>query len=55
MDDENIKGTFYVQELVKYENNSYEIDKIIRREKNRLLVKWKGYSEPSWIRKSDII
>ena len=55
MDDEIIKRNFYEQELVKYENESYEIDKIIRREKNRLLVKWKGYSEPSWIRKSDII
>ena len=50
MDDEIIKGTFYEQELVKYENDSYEIDKIIRRGKNRLLVKWKGYSENSWIR-----
>ena len=55
MDDEIIKGTFYEQEFVKYENESYEIDKIIRREKNKLLVKWKGYSEPSWINKSDMI
>ena len=43
MDDEIIKGTFYEQELVKYENEFYEIDKIIRREKNKLLVKWKGF------------
>ena len=55
IDDEIIKGTFYEQELVKYENEFYEIDKIIRKEKNRLVVKWKGYSEPSWIRKSDVI
>ena len=31
MDDGIIKGTFYEQQLVKYENNSHEIDKIIRR------------------------
>ena len=43
MNDEIIKGTFYEQELVKYENEFYEIDKIIRREKNKLLVKWKGF------------
>ena len=37
MDEEIIKGTFYEQELVKYEDDSCEINKIIRREKNRLL------------------
>ena len=55
LDDEIIKGTFHEQEYVKYENESYEIDKIIRREKNKLLVKWKEYSEPSWINESDIM
>ena len=51
MDDEIIKRTFYEQELVKYEKDSYEIDKVIRRQKNKLLVKWKGHSKPSWIDK----
>ena len=53
MDDEIIKGTFYEHKLAKYENDPYEIDKIDRRQKNKLLVKWKEYSEPSWIDKSD--
>ena len=48
MEDETIKGTFYEQKLVKYENDSYEIDKIFRRQKNTLLVKWKVYCEHSW-------
>ena len=30
MDDDIIKGTFYEQELVKYDNESHEIDKIIK-------------------------
>ena len=33
MNDEIIKGSFYEQELVKYENDAYEIDKIIKRKK----------------------
>ena len=52
MDYEIIKGTFYEQELVKCENESYEIDKIIRKENNKLLVKW---INKSWINKSDIM
>ena len=40
MDDKIINGTFYEQELVKYENSSFEIDKIIRRQ-NKLLVNGK--------------
>ena len=55
MNDEIIKGSFYEQELVKYENDAYEIEKIIKRKKDKLLVKWKGYIEPSWINKSDIM
>ena len=55
MNDEIIKGSFYEQELVKYENDAYEIDKIIKRKKDKLLVKWKGYIEPSWINKSDMM
>ena len=39
MNDEIIKGSFYEQELVKYENDAYEIDKIIKRKKDKLLVK----------------
>ena len=55
MHDEIKKDTFYEQELVKYENDWYEIDKIIRGQKIKLLVKWEGDRELSWIDKSDIL
>lgn len=57
---ETIKGSFYANELQKIDNSEklYRIDKIIRkryvRGKKQALVKWKGYSEPSWIDISDL-
>ena len=59
MDDEIIEGIFYERELQKTKNSSqvYIIEKIIRRNKNKYLVKWRGYSSNfnSWIDKDDII
>lgn len=51
---EIIKGSFYAQELQKVTNtnNLYRIEKVLRkrnRPKKQVLVKWKGYSEPTWI------
>ena len=39
---EEIKGTFYEPELQKTEQQIYRIEKIIKKEKNKSLVKWKG-------------
>ena len=59
LNDEIIEGIFYRQELQKTKNTSgvYIIEKIIRKNKDKYLVKWRGYSNDfnSWIDKDDII
>ena len=56
---EPIKGKFYKQELQKVqvdENTVYKIEKIIRRRKDQVLVKWLGWpsSFNSWIPKAEV-
>ena len=58
LNDEIIKGIFYERELLKSKNTGvYIIEKIIQKNKNKYLVKWRGYSDDfnSWIDKDDII
>ena len=59
LNDEIIKGNFYEKELQKTKNTSgvYIIEKIIRKNKNKYLVKWRNYSDVfnSWIDKDDVI
>ena len=59
LNDNIIEGIFYHKELQKTENTSevYVIEKIIRKNKNKYLVKWRNYSNDfnSWIDKDDII
>ena len=59
LNDEIIEGIFYERELQKTKNNSgvYIIEKIIRKNKNKYFVKWRGYSDDfnSWVDKDDII
>ena len=59
LNDEIIKGIFYEKELQKTKNTSevYVIEKIIRKNKNKYLVKWRSYSDDfnSWINNADII
>ena len=59
LNDEIIEGIFYEKELLKTKDNSgvYVIEKIIRKNKNKYFVKWRGYSNDfnSWIDKNDII
>ena len=59
MNDEIIEGVFYRQESQKTKNTSeiYIIEKIIRRNKNKYLVKWRNYSSDfnTWIDKNDIM
>ena len=54
-----IQGIFYERELQKTKNTlqEYIIEKIIRKNKNKYLVKWRGYSSNfnSWIDKNDIV
>ena len=59
MNNEIIQGFFYARELQKSKNTSqlYIIEKIIRKSKNKYLVKWRNYSDDfnSWVNKYDII
>ena len=53
---EEIKGTFYGEELQKTNQNIYRIEKIIRERQGKALVKWKGYPDEfnSWIPLKDL-
>ena len=59
LNDEIIEGIFYERELQKSKNTSevYVIEKIIRKNKNKYFVKWRGYSNDfnSWVDKDDIV
>ena len=59
LNDNIIYGLFYQQELQKTKNTSevYIIEKIIRKNKNKYLVKWRGYSNDfnCWIDKDDVV
>ena len=59
LNNEIIEGIFCERELQKTKNTSevYVIEKIIRKNKNKYLVKWRGYSNDfnSWVDKDDII
>ena len=54
---EEIKGTFYEPELQKTEYQLYKIEKVIKKEKGKSLVKWKDYSDKynSWVDNKHII
>ena len=40
---EEIVGSFYEKELQKTNQKEFRIEKVIRRKRNKLYVKWKGY------------
>lgn len=48
---ELIKGTFYREELQKTDQVIYRIEKVIRKTRDKALVKWKGYPDQfnSWV------
>ena len=41
---EEITGTFYEKELQKRNQEEFRIQKVIRRNGDKLFVKWKGYN-----------
>ena len=59
LNDEIIEGIFYERELQKAKNTFevYIIEKIIKKNKNKYLVKWRNYSNDfnSWINKDDVV
>ena len=54
---EEIIRTFYQKELQKASQQEFKKQKVIKREKNKLYVKWKGSDNSlnSWIDKKDLI
>ena len=54
---EEIVGSFYEKELQKTDQKEFRIEKVIRRNRNKLYVKWKGHDNSfnSWIDKKDLI
>ena len=55
--DEDIRASFYEQELQKATQEMFRIEKVIRRKRNKSLVKWLGYpnSFSSWVNNEDLI
>ena len=53
---EEIQGTFYEQELQRTSQDIYRIEKVIKRQGNKSLVKWLGYPDSfnSWVDNKDL-
>ena len=54
---EEILGSFYEKEPQKTNQKEFRIEKVIKRKRNKLYVKWKGYNNSfnSWIDKNNLI
>ena len=52
-----IIGTFYEKELQSTKQQTFRIEKVIKKKGDKLYVKWKGYNNlfNSWIDKKDIV
>ena len=53
---EQVQGTFYEQELQTSVQEIYPIERVLNRGKDRVFVKWRGYSSAfnSWIPLADL-
>ena len=54
---EEIIGTFYEKELQKTNQKDFRIEKVPRKQGDKLYVKWKGYDDSfnNWIDKKDLL
>ena len=56
---ETIEGDFYEFELTPVVKETFAIEKILKKKKvkgqQHILVKWRGYKEPSWIPESNLV
>ena len=56
---EEIEGSFYEKELQKAKQQTFRIEKVVRRDnkKKKALVKWNGYSAKfnSWVSFKDLV
>ena len=57
LNDEEIIGTFYEKKLQKTDQKEFRIEKVLKREGDKLYLKWKGYYNlfNSWIDKNDLV
>lgn len=58
-DGEPVRGTFYNEDLQKVtipDGHVFRIDKIVKRKKNQVLVRWKGWPDKydTWMSQKDI-
>ena len=56
-DDTPVQGTFYEEDLQKvHVSDVFRIEKVLKRQKDRLLVNWKGWPDKynSWIASQDV-
>ena len=44
LNDEEIIGTFYENELQKTDQKEFRIEKVLKKKGDKLYVKWKGYN-----------
>ena len=53
---EEIQGSFYEQELQKTKQDICRMEKVIKQQGNKSLVKWVGYNDSfnSWVYNKDI-
>ena len=56
LEGEEIKGTFYTEELQKTKEQIYKIEKVIKKKNGRSFVKWEGYDDKfnSWVADENI-
>ena len=54
---EEITGSFYKKELQKTSQEKFWIEKVIKKKRDKLYIKWKGYDNSfnGWIDKKDIV
>ena len=54
---EEIVGAYYEKELQKTNQNGFRVEKVIKRESDKLYIKWKGYDNSfnCWFDKKDIV
>ena len=54
---EDMKGTFYREQLQKTKQDIYRVEKVVRKRGDEVLVKWRGYPEKfnTWMPAEDIL
>ena len=57
LNEEEITGTFYEKKLQKTNQKEFRIEEVIKRNGDKLYVRWKGYNNSfnSWIDKKDLV